>query len=782
MTSPINHVKNDHFINKAIGVLYIENNTDDVYMIKDLLLPYAGRFRLETVDTLRKGIHCLARRPFDFDVLLLPPGLPGFPGLQGLKKIKQKFPDIPVILLTGSDDKAEGTEAIKMGAQDYLVKPGITRKLLFNCIRYSIGRQQLMVQLKKETAELDKSETQLRKIIRNNANGMIVLDMEGRVCFINPTGEKLMGRSAGELTDEFFGFPIVTDDSIEIEIIRKTRRGRLRVAEMWMTDFQWEGKPAYLVSIRDVSAHKDIENALLKEKELLDVTFRSIGEGVVTTDEKGTVILINHVMEKLCRCTQMEASGKPVSQILNIRNKANKDLRENPVEETLKTGRPSHVVKDREWVCPDGKVLLIEYDCSPLSGKNNEIIGSVLTISDVTRKKEMEEELLKARKLESLGVLAAGLAHEYNNELTAVLGNISMAQMTFNKKEQITRRMKRAEEAALRAKELTQRLLTFSRGGEPIKKTGSLSPLLKETAAWARKYTGIRCRCFIPKDLPAVQFDKTQVKRVLYNIAKNAVESMPNGGLITFKTEMVALSKHEAGSLFLKPGNYVKIIIIDQGVGIAAENLGKVYDPYFKHGKDSEGMGLTTAYSIVKKHGGTIQAASTLGVGSTFSVFVPALVPVVPTVPVDRQKPVISQNRLPDPGPGDKKRKILVMDDNPIIRKLAERMLKQLGYQMAATKNGQEALQVYREAKQEKEPFDAVILDLLIADGMGGKECMEKLQKIDRNVKAIVCSGYSDNPVMAEYREYGFSQRIPKPFTIQDLKHALHQVLAKGGK
>lgn len=648
--------------------------------------------------------------------------------------------------------------------------PGVSRKnVREETARRSIERQQLMMQLKQETAELDKSEAQLRKIIEENAVGMVVLDIEGRIRFMNPAAESLMRRSAAELEGELFGFPIITGESIEIEIIQKGRQ--IGVAEMWVSDFEWEGQPAYLASIRDITSHKNIERALIEEKERLDVTLRSIGEGVVTTDEKGTIVSINSFMEKLCGLKQAEVTGQLVFQVLNITRKGSKGRRENPVEQTLKIGKATEIRKDMILKYRGNNEFFIEYHCSPLLDDSGDIIGTVLIIRDVSQKKKMEEELIKARKLESLGVLAAGLSHEYNNELTTVLGNISMARMIVRSDYKIHQCLMRAEEAALQMKDVTRRLLTFSKGGEPIKKTGSLLPLIEEIAGWARKNPGIVCRCDIPVDLPAATFDENQLKRVLVNIVKNGVESMPDGGPISIKGDTA--SSDEIDALSLEAGKYIKISITDQGVGIAEENLQKVFDPYFKHGKkEGKGMGLTVAYSVIKKHGGTIHVTSKIGIGSTFTLFLPAAAAVIP----DREQKVETAAAPPVIKIKKKKQKVLVMDDNPIIRKLANRMLKHLGYEVVLAKNGEEALLLFRQAKQSKAPFSVVILDLLIPHGIGGKECMQKLLEIDREVKAIVCSGYSDDPVIGEYQKYGFAQRLPKPFKIEELRDVLDRL------
>ena len=387
---------------------------------------------------------------------------------------------------------------------------------------------------------------------------------------------------------------------------------------------------------------------------------------------------------------------------------------------------------------------------------------------DVTQKRRMEDELSKMDKLESVGVLAGGIAHDFNNILTGILGNISLADMYLQSGhvDRISERLAEAEKASMRAKDLTQQLLTFSEGGTPIKKEMSVVEFLKSSATFVTRNSNVRCEFSIPDDLWQAEIDEGQVNQVINNITTNAVEAMSDGGVIELRAENLTVEAED--TLPLKAGEYIKISIKDQGIGIPAENLNRVFDPYFTTKQAGSGLGLAASHSIVKKHDGHITVESQLDAGATFHIYLPVFSePFITDVPEANGKPVMGAGR------------ILVMDDEEIIRGLASDILTGIGYTVSTAVDGAEAIQLYKAALESGNPFIAVVLDLTVPGGIGGAETVQKLKEIDPEVRTIVSSGYCNSPVMSGFKEYGFSGMISKPYKARGLSEVLHRVIAR---
>jgi CheY-like chemotaxis protein len=379
----------------------------------------------------------------------------------------------------------------------------------------------------------------------------------------------------------------------------------------------------------------------------------------------------------------------------------------------------------------------------------------------------MEEELLKSKKLESVGILAGGIAHDFNNILTAVLGNLSLARERIADHE-VKKTLEAAEEATTQAKNLTQQLLAFSRGGAPIKEAASVKELLPETVAFVLRGSNVEPVFHLPPDLWPVEVDKAQISQVINNLVINAKQAMPAGGVIEVSAKNLVLGPDEISGL--SAGKYITMSIKDTGEGIPKENLAKIFDPYFTTKPGGSGLGLTTTYYILQRHGGHISVESDVGVGSTFYVYLPA-----------SKTPAAGRKKgLPKLFFG--KGNILVMDDEEVIRKAAESMLNYLGYKVELVQNGWLALDVFRRAAKDGKPFDAVVMDLTVPGGMGGKEAITQLLEIDSKVKVIVSSGYSDDPIMSEYQKHGFRGVLVKPYKLEDLSRAIHELLKNGGK
>jgi CheY-like chemotaxis protein len=329
--------------------------------------------------------------------------------------------------------------------------------------------------------------------------------------------------------------------------------------------------------------------------------------------------------------------------------------------------------------------------------------------------------------------------------------------------DKIFKRLTDAEKACMRAKDLTYQLLTFSKGGAPVKKTVSLDEIMHDAANFALAGSLVRSEILMPGDLWPVEADPGQMSQVANNLLLNACEAMPDGGLITISAENLTIGHDD-----LIPGGagrYVKVSIRDQGVGIPKEHLQRIFEPYFTTKHKGSGLGLSICYSIIKNHDGYITAESTPGLGTTFHVTLPASLNAIPLQHAGEGEPV--------PGEG----RILVMDDEAIVRDVAGQMLTHLGYEVEFAQDGAEAIDLYSKAKESGAPFDAVIMDLTVPGGMGGKEAVQRLLTIDPDVKAVVSSGYSDNPVMSDFRRFGFSGVVAKPYKVLEMSRVLSQIL-----
>lgn len=510
---------------------------------------------------------------------------------------------------------------------------------------------------------------------------------------------------------------------------------------------------------------KRTEEALEAETQRLSITLRSIGDGVITTDTQGRVVLINKVAEMLTGWSHQEAVGQPLSAILRLVDEKTHELHGNPATHVLKTGTRLAQTEPITMVAKDQTRYIITYESNPIIERDGKIVGTVIVFRDITEKQQMEHERLKAQKLESIGLLAGGIAHDFNNLLMAIMGNISLAKIEAEGDEKLVDRLTAAERACLQSKNLTHQLLTFSKGGAPIKKTTSMVGIIKDTAEFALRGSNVRCQFLIADSLWQVEADEGQISQVIQNLIINAMQAMPDGGTITVSAENISLETNT--TLPLPAGRYVKVVVKDHGVGIPMENLSKIFDPYFTTKKKGSGLGLAAAYSIVKKHEGFISVESEVGVGSTFTIYLPATTKSV--------APAMPPSATAASGHG----RILVMDDEQIIRDVTGHILRRLGYEAAFAKDGEEAITAYQQAMAENRPFQAVIMDLTIPGGMGGKEAIKRLREIDPNIKAIVSSGYSNDPVMSNFTEYGFRGCVAKPYNVQELSLTLQKVISE---
>jgi len=510
---------------------------------------------------------------------------------------------------------------------------------------------------------------------------------------------------------------------------------------------------------------RQAERALDDERERLIVTLRSIGDGVITTDLNGTILSINNVAEALTGWTRDEATGRPLAAVFQ---NFDTETRE-PCDKSVATLVNAAAVSRRCTILAarDLTEHPIEECAAPIRNAEGRAIGMVLAFRDIADTLRIQEERAKASKLASLGLLAGGIAHDFNNILMAVMGNISMARAAMPRGRLSGNWLAEAEQACVRARQLTWQLLTFSKGGVPTRKRVGIVRILRESAGLALHGSAVSCTFDVPEDLWAVDADAAQLVQVFSNVLINAQQSMPNGGVVTVRAENILEGERRwENALRVEPRRYIRISVVDKGIGIPKEHLSRIFDPYFSTKQQGSGLGLATTYSIVKNHGGFIAVDSQPGCGTTVRINFPA------SGSRDVEEPA-----QPVVHTSGSRHRVLIMDDEAAVRTLAANMLEFLGYDAEVVDGGSAALEHFARARASGHPFDVVLLDLSVPGDLGGTEAVDRLGELDPEVKTILMSGFTQHPAVTEFRTYGFNAVITKPFTLQELSATLHSVI-----
>jgi PAS domain S-box-containing protein len=635
--------------------------------------------------------------------------------------------------------------------------------------------KQSEIALRQAEAESRRAHEQISATLESISDAFFSLDEQMRVTYFNEAAEQVLGRRRAEVLGRplFDIFSEARGSIFEREYARALQEKCALSFETyfdrpplqnWYDVRVYPQKEGISVYFRVTTERKRQEQALAMEKERLAVTLRSIGDGMIAADAQGRVALMNAVAETLTGWTQAEALGRPLAEVFQLIDDRLRTPRPNPAEEVLQTGRVAQLPSHTLLIARDGTECAIADSGAPIQNAQGQFFGVVLVFRDETERLKMQDELLRAQKLESIGLLAGGIAHDFNNILTAIMGNIALAKLSLETDHAATELLTRSETASLRARNLTQQLLTFARGGAPIKKSASVAELLRETCSFALRGSRNRCDYQIAADLWPAEIDAGQISQVIHNLVINSDQAMPNGGVVHVRAENVTVTS-ELG-LPVRPGRYVCISIRDQGVGIAPENLARIFDPYFSTKSHGRGLGLATSYSIVKNHAGLIYADSILGQGATFYVYLPAS----DHTPAEASRRPTAQKAAPA--------SILVMDDEEALRQVVAELLERAGHHVVGVADGQAALDAYRRGREAGRPFDLVIMDMTIPGGMGGVEAIGKLLAYDPRAKALVSSGYANDPVLADFRQYGFRGLVAKPFQADDLYDAINHLLA----
>jgi PAS domain S-box-containing protein len=509
---------------------------------------------------------------------------------------------------------------------------------------------------------------------------------------------------------------------------------------------------------REVAERQLTEEALRSSEATLRSIFLTVPLGIGSLHQ-WLLVGGNDYFSKITGYPEKEIRGENLSRLFVHQTDYRKMVKQ--LRRTL--GNEETAAIETQWCRRDGQVrdIFIKFATIDKYDVEADIVFAAMDISDLRR---MEQERLRMDKLESLGILAGGIAHDFNNILTVILGNIELVGLEIKHEGKNLDRLLEAEQACQRAQHLAKQLLTFAKGGMPVKKTITVTELLQDVVPLALSGSNSATEILVDEDVWSIEIDEDQIHQVINNILINADQAMPDGGLVTIEVKNLLLNSDSG--VPLPAGKYVRISIVDQGMGISQKDLDKIFDPYFTTKQLGNGLGLTAAYSIIKNHQGHITVDSKVGKGTSFHLYLPATeTTVLPTNAKVSTMPLRGHGR------------VLVMDDEASIREVLGHMLHKLGYEAVCVKDGGEVLETYQRTRKNNEHFDAVILDLTIPGGLGGRETLELLLQLDPQVQAIVSSGYGDDPIMANYKNFGFKSVIAKPYKISELSLILHNLL-----
>ena len=644
---------------------------------------------------------------------------------------------------------------------------------------------------------LREEQRRLEEIIDFLPDATLVIDKTGNVTAWNRAIEKMTGVKAEEMIGKgdyeyaipFYGerrpilidLALLSDDEFMTGHYDDIHRQEAILSGEVFVPKTYGGKGAYLwatastlfdadgniigaiESVHDITKRKSLEEALRESEGKYRELVKNANSIILRMDTTGKITFFNVYASRFFGFSHDEIIGRNViGTIVPPTDSAGKDLTK--MIRDIGVYREFYKNNENENICRNGTRVWVAWTNTPILDDRGRCVELLCIGNDITERRRMQDELLKAQKLESLGLLAGGIAHDFNNILTGIVGNISIAKLQLDPSHKVVKRLDLCEKAAMQATELTRQLLTFARGGEPVKKLINTAPLIRETVSFALRGSNIKSIIDIQDNLWCLEVDESQLNQVLNNLLLNAGQAMPAGGeVIVWATNETLLQDNPRQ---LPPGDYIRIAVEDRGCGIPQENLSRIFDPYFTTKPKGSGLGLASVYSIVKRHGGAVEVLSVPGAGTCFTIHIPALPGGLPEDAGPKESAELS-------GSG----RVLVMDDEDLIRDVVTCILDSMGYAVDSCADGREAVERFRAARENNVPFSAVILDLTIPGGMGGKEAASRILEIDPDAVLIVSSGYSSDPVMANFRQYGFSGVVAKPFHTEELAKEMKRLI-----
>ncbi len=635
-------------------------------------------------------------------------------------------------------------------------------------------------QLIENTLALKESENRFRTIFENAPIMIDSFDKNGKCLLWNKECERVHGYTIEEINQ--------TDDPITLFYPDKKYREKvfnsiINNPDKKFREWQVQAKDGKTIPVTwanfkisdnevicigiDLTENKKREKALKKSEETYRLFAENSLDVIWSTDKNYNMTFVNKAIFQLLGYTPEEVLAMHPNQYTTPESFDKIAIVAEKLLSKFELGEIGQEQIEVQQVKKDGSIIDVEFTCNILRNDKGEFIGFQGRSIDITRRNEIEKELLKMDKLKSIGTLAGGIAHDFNNILSGIFGYVSLALMKLDKDHPSHQYLAETEKSLDRATKLTGQLLTFSKGGTPIKTNVNLNRIIKETVIFDLSGSNVKPVFNFAENLHNAKVDEGQIQQVFSNLTINANQASPDGGNLYISIIKVFVRNGEISDL--KSGEYLKITVQDEGTGIPQKNIDKIFDPYFTTKATGNGLGLTTTYSIIKKHKGHLEIDSKLGKGTKFTIYLPA----------SKNEEIINEEISEIiVTPKNRSLKILIMDDEKPIREISSQMLEMLGYKADSVADGKQAITKYKEAIEQKNPFDLIIMDLTIPGGMGGKETVKKILEIDNNAKVIVSSGYSSGAELADYKSYGFIERIDKPYTMPKLKEVLHRVLS----
>ncbi|MBW1783604.1 MAG: response regulator [Deltaproteobacteria bacterium] len=780
-------------MNKRILLI---DDEPDILKTLEMTLTQEG-YRVTTATRGEVGLEMFRKQPFE--LVITDMRMPGIDGIEVIRQVKELDPDVEAIVLTGYATLENAIISLRnVGALDYLTKPLENIDELFMAVERALEKRRLSLEnrallqdlkekeeaLARQNRALRESEVLKQAILDGLASTLCFVNRELEIVWANRAVEQATGLTmeglVGRTCPDVWGMgPESREDCPLIKALKsgKSERAIMEYPNARIMSVRADpviddtGRILGLLRIADdITEQAQSERALRESEKKYRELADSLPVKLFEADAKGTVTFLNpFALERLQYTREDLAKGLQLQDMLDPVHWFKAQEGQKIVAEE------SSDIMESMAKRKDGTTYPVLVNIHPII-KENRLLGLRGFAVDITEREQRLEEMTRMAKLESLGTLAGGIAHDFNNLLGIILGNIELARWDMSPETPSAQALKEAEEGCLAAKELTGQFITLSRGGGPRLRVTAVDTLLGNTVPLSLSGSNVRSEFGMANDLYLVELDERQMGQVIHNLIRNAIEAMPDGGTVQVRAEnVVVTAEGQAPVPEMPEGRYIKLEIQDEGTGISEEHKSRVFDPYFstkiRGTQKGMGLGLSTAFSIVKKHGGFMLLESDGATGTTVSIYLAA-------IPEEREGAHGSAATEAEGKRPSKGQRILVMDDEAMLRNMAEKMLHLLGYEAETVGNGKEAVEAYRKSLKTSKPFDLVLLDLTVKGGQGGREAIRDLLKVNPEVRAVVCSGYADDPVMSNCEQYGFRASLAKPFTRTSIMHALKKALA----